>query len=66
MVRCCHRVPVLAKGIGRATALAFADEGCNVAICAREAGGLAAVSEEITARWQHSITASVSPISAKK
>jgi len=24
------------KGIGRATALAFADEGCNVAICARE------------------------------
>lgn len=38
------------KGIGRATALAFADEGCNVAICAREAGGLAAVSEEITAR----------------
>ena len=38
------------KGIGMATALAFADEGCDVAICARDAAALAAASDEIAAR----------------
>jgi 3-oxoacyl-[acyl-carrier protein] reductase len=38
------------KGIGRATALAFADEGANVAICARSAGPIEATTKEIEAR----------------
>lgn len=38
------------KGIGRAIAHAFADEGCGVAICARGADGLSQVREEIVAK----------------
>ena len=38
------------KGIGRATALAFADEGANVAICARSAGPLEEAVKEIESR----------------
>lgn len=35
------------RGLGRAIALALADEGCLLAICARGVGGLAAVADEI-------------------
>ena len=35
------------RGIGRATALRFADEGCNVAICARGQEGLDKALEEL-------------------
>ena len=38
------------KGIGRATALAFADEGADVAICARSAGPLEETVKEIESR----------------
>ena len=38
------------KGIGRATALAFADEGANVAICARSPEALEATAKEIEGR----------------
>ncbi len=38
------------KGIGRATALAFAAEGANVAICARGAEALEATAKEIEAK----------------
>lgn len=38
------------RGIGRATALTFADEGANVAICARGADQLEATRREIEAR----------------
>jgi len=38
------------KGIGRAAALAFADEGANVAICARGAAALEATAKELEAR----------------
>ncbi len=38
------------KGIGRATALALADEGANVAICARGAEALEATRKDIEAR----------------
>jgi len=38
------------KGIGRATALGFADEGAEVAICARTPGPLEAACKEIEAR----------------
>jgi 3-oxoacyl-[acyl-carrier protein] reductase len=38
------------RGIGRAIALAFADEGANVAICARGADALARTRDEIVAR----------------
>jgi 3-oxoacyl-[acyl-carrier protein] reductase len=45
------------KGIGRATALAFAEEGCHVAICARDTGGLAAARDKIAARGVRVATA---------
>jgi 3-oxoacyl-[acyl-carrier protein] reductase len=38
------------RGIGRSIALAFADEGAHVAICARGADALASTAEEIRAR----------------
>ena len=38
------------RGIGRATALAFADEGAHVAICARGAEALEATAKELSAR----------------
>lgn len=38
------------KGIGRATALAFADEGANIAICARSPDALEATAKEIESR----------------
>ncbi len=38
------------KGIGRATALAFADEGANVAICARSEGPLESTAKELESR----------------
>ena len=44
-----NRVAIVAassKGIGRATALAFAAEGANLAICARHAEPLNLVAEE--------------------
>jgi 3-oxoacyl-[acyl-carrier protein] reductase len=37
------------KGIGKATARAFADEGCNLALCARDAGALTAARDELAA-----------------
>ena len=38
------------RGIGRSIALAFADEGANLAICARGMDALASVRDELTAR----------------
>ncbi len=46
------------KGIGRAIALAFADEGVNVAICARGAEALARTKDEIAARGVNVFAAS--------
>jgi 3-oxoacyl-[acyl-carrier protein] reductase len=37
------------QGIGKATALTFAEEGCDVAICARDEGALVVAREEIAA-----------------
>lgn len=37
------------KGIGRAIAMGLAAEGCNVAVCARDAGGMAAAVAELKA-----------------
>ena len=50
------------RGIGRATALAFADEGAHVAVCARGAEALASTAEEIRARGVkvHAATCDVS------
>jgi 3-oxoacyl-[acyl-carrier protein] reductase len=45
-------VAASSQGIGRATAAAFAAEGCKVAICARNAATLAAAAEKI--KEQHS------------
>jgi 3-oxoacyl-[acyl-carrier protein] reductase len=38
------------RGIGLRTARLFAEEGCNVAICGREAGSLAQAAEELRGR----------------
>jgi 3-oxoacyl-[acyl-carrier protein] reductase len=46
------------KGIGRAIALAFADEGANVAICARGAEALTRTGDEIAARGVKTFAAS--------
>jgi 3-oxoacyl-[acyl-carrier protein] reductase len=46
------------KGIGRAIALAFADEGANVAICARGVDALAKTKDEIAARGVKAFAAS--------
>ena len=37
------------RGIGRATALRFASEGCNIALCARGQAGIDKTLEEIRA-----------------
>src|SRR5256885_16571636 len=53
-----NRVAIVAgasQGIGRATAEAFAAEGCRVAICARNAASLKAAAEAITK--QHGVEA---------
>jgi len=41
------------RGIGRAIALAFADEGANVSICARDAGGVSESLQELRAKGIH-------------
>ena len=49
-----NRVAIVAassQGIGRATAEAFAAEGCNVAICARNSRTLQTVADGIAAVW---------------
>lgn len=46
------------RGIGRAVALAFADEGANVAICARGADALARTKDEILAKGVAAFAAS--------
>jgi 3-oxoacyl-[acyl-carrier protein] reductase len=46
------------RGIGRAIALAFADEGANVAICARGADTLARTRDEIAVRGVKAFAAS--------
>src|SRR5882672_781881 len=51
-----NRVAIVAassQGIGRATAEAFATEGCNIAMCARGEQALAAAAEKI--RKQHNV-----------
>jgi len=48
-----NRVAIVAassQGIGKATAQAFAAEGCRLAVCARNAAGLEAAAESIRAR----------------
>ncbi len=54
------------KGIGRATALAFADEGANLAICARNAEALESTAKEIESRGVsvHAATCDVSDAAA--
>ena len=42
-------------GIGRATALAFADEGCDVVICARREGELNDVADQIRAKGRRAL-----------
>jgi 3-oxoacyl-[acyl-carrier protein] reductase len=44
------------RGIGRAIALAFADEGANVAICARGAEALERTRAELASRDAHALT----------
>lgn len=46
------------RGIGRSIALAFADEGANVAICARSMDALVKTRDEITARGVNAFAAS--------
>lgn len=48
-------VTAASRGIGRATALALADEGCNVAICARNIEKLETVAGEIRKRGVQAI-----------
>ena len=49
-----HKVAVITggtRGIGRATAELFAEEGCNLALCARSADALDATARELTGRY---------------
>src|SRR5579885_2261717 len=58
-----NRVAIVAassQGIGRATAEAFAQEGCKVAMCARNAEVLHAAGEHIEKKWNAEIF--VSPL----
>ena len=43
------------RGVGRATALALADAGCDVAVLARSTDEIAQVADEIRQRGQHSM-----------
>jgi 3-oxoacyl-[acyl-carrier protein] reductase len=55
-----NRVAIVAassQGLGRATAEAFAAEGCYVAICARNREALTAVAENLRTRYQTEVLA---------
>jgi 3-oxoacyl-[acyl-carrier protein] reductase len=55
-----NRVAIVAassQGLGRATAEAFAAEGCRLAICARNREALSAVAENIRSRYQTEVLA---------
>jgi 3-oxoacyl-[acyl-carrier protein] reductase len=52
-------VAASSQGIGRATAEAFAAEGCRVAMCARNAGALEAARSEIHGRYGVEVLAEV-------
>jgi 3-oxoacyl-[acyl-carrier protein] reductase len=55
-----NRVAIVAassQGLGRATAEAFAAEGCRVAICARNREALASTAENIRTRYQTEVLA---------
>src|ERR1700757_3670807 len=55
-----NRVAIVAassQGLGRATAEAFAAEGCHVAICARNRDALAAVAENLRNRYRTEVLA---------
>jgi 3-oxoacyl-[acyl-carrier protein] reductase len=55
-----NRVAIVAassQGLGRATAEAFAAEGCHLALCARNRQALTAVAENLRARYQVQVLA---------
>jgi len=55
-----NRVAIVAassQGLGRATAEAFAAEGCRLAICARNREALTAVAENIRTRFETEVLA---------
>jgi 3-oxoacyl-[acyl-carrier protein] reductase len=55
-----HRVAIVAassQGLGRATAEAFAAEGCRVAMCARSKEALSAAAERIRSQYQTEVFA---------
>jgi 3-oxoacyl-[acyl-carrier protein] reductase len=55
-----HRVAIVAassQGLGRATAGAFAAEGCRVAMCARSKEALSAAAERIRSQYQTEVFA---------
>ena len=55
-----NRVAIVAassQGLGRATAEAFAAEGCRLAVCARKREALTAVAESIRSRYQTEVLA---------
>jgi 3-oxoacyl-[acyl-carrier protein] reductase len=57
-----NRVAIVAassQGIGRATAEAFAAEGCRVAMCARSAGTLEAAAAQIRAQYNAEVLSEV-------
>lgn len=45
-------VPASSKGLGRASALALADEGCKLVVCARGEDALRATEEEVAGRTE--------------
>ena len=56
------RVAIVAassQGIGKATALAFAAEGCKLAICARNGDALRCVAEQIESQYGTEVLAQV-------
>jgi 3-oxoacyl-[acyl-carrier protein] reductase len=60
------RVAIVAassQGIGKATALAFAAEGCKLAICARNCDALRRVAEQIEGRHGTEVLAQVADVS---